>query len=426
MTTENEVNKARKTPKKKTHKNIFDLPLAPAVADEIAGQVGVETEVSEEINQGLAEARTDPDYYKRVMVVYRDKHGNPHVTSRGHVKNREIVEDRAARRLQFYCLRPTKTPDTCSPEHFTRELTIVEADPRLKKLMQAVGLVYAIQEKRIAIANQAMRQMNPSHLDEKDKQYLQMISDSFLQLEKAGQAQLKRHLKGIPIYDEWLAGVRGVGPAISAILVAIVDIYEAHTPSALNKFMGLGVDPVTGRAERRTEGKKLSYDPWNKSKALEIVGKCLIKAKNPIYKKVYDERKHRRQNQQVPTCMGCNGTGKRTIVQREVETAIGVKKPRGAKECWNCNGTGGPAPWGGDDAHREIDARRFMVERFLFDFWTAWRKLEGLPIRVPYAEEYLGRGHHQKESVDGPMKLKPPVVHPEKAFVDALVEAELA
>jgi len=35
-----------------------------------------------------------------------------------------------------------------------------------------------------------------------------------------------------------------------------------------------------------------------------------------------------------------------------------------------------------------------MVKMFLKDLYVAWRELEGLEIRRPYEEEYLGRVHH--------------------------------
>jgi hypothetical protein len=44
-------------------------------------------------------------------------------------------------------------------------------------------------------------------------------------------------------------------------------------------------------------------------------------------------------------------------------------------------------------AHRDRAAKRKMVKAFLQDLYVAWRELEGLPVRAPYAEEYLGRKH---------------------------------
>lgn len=39
-------------------------------------------------------------------------------------------------------------------------------------------------------------------------------------------------------------------------------------------------------------------------------------------------------------------------------------------------------------------AKRAMMYRFVIDFYTTWRKSEGLPCRAPYEEQYLGITHH--------------------------------
>jgi hypothetical protein len=43
--------------------------------------------------------------------------------------------------------------------------------------------------------------------------------------------------------------------------------------------------------------------------------------------------------------------------------------------------------------HRNNAAIRYMVKMFIKDLYAAWREIEGLPVRVPYAEEYLGKKH---------------------------------
>jgi len=43
--------------------------------------------------------------------------------------------------------------------------------------------------------------------------------------------------------------------------------------------------------------------------------------------------------------------------------------------------------------HRDRAAKRYMVKMFIKDLYVAWREIEGLPVRVPYQEEYLGHKH---------------------------------
>jgi hypothetical protein len=44
-------------------------------------------------------------------------------------------------------------------------------------------------------------------------------------------------------------------------------------------------------------------------------------------------------------------------------------------------------------AHRHRAAMRYMLKMFLKDLYVAWRKIEGLEVREPYAVEYLGKRH---------------------------------
>ena len=53
--------------------------------------------------------------------------------------------------------------------------------------------------------------------------------------------------------------------------------------------------------------------------------------------------------------------------------------------------------------HVERCARRYVGKEFLCDMWTAWRKIEGLPLNGPgrgrYEEEYLGMRHGHDDVV---------------------------
>ena len=80
-------------------------------------------------------------------------------------------------------------------------------------------------------------------------------------------------------------------------------------------------------------------------------------------------------------------------VDTDIKLIKGEKRPSKKIKCPNCSGTGGPAPWGASKAHRHTAATRYMVKMLLLDLWKAWREIEELPIRPPYAEEYLDKRH---------------------------------
>ena len=67
---------------------------------------------------------------------------------------------------------------------------------------------------------------------------------------------------------------------------------------------------------------------------------------------------------------------------------------------------------------------------FLMACWVKWRELEGLPVREPYAVEYLKRKHHEDLLKPGSGIVKPPeglLLEEEMALreLDAEIEAEL-
>ncbi len=52
---------------------------------------------------------------------------------------------------------------------------------------------------------------------------------------------MEKILKKIPIYTEFLSGVRGIGPALAGIIVSEIDITKAQYPASLWKLAGLDV-----------------------------------------------------------------------------------------------------------------------------------------------------------------------------------------
>lgn len=325
-------------------------------------------------------------------------------------------------------------------------------DIRKEKLKNAVRYFYDLQMLRMQSGSRATKKSKvaEAHLDEEDKAFLQKTGKGLSSLERDALKEVGRLLQGVNIYEDFLKDVRGVGPTLSGVLVSEINIENCTTVSKLWAWCGLAV--VDGKAVRRKKGEKLHFNPWLKSKLLKVLGDCLIKAASldeygyhtkvvdkgedgalktvdatdedgnvildddgnpkqkramrrvpwpkgvPCYRKFYDDYKNRKENTKVEKCMGCDGSGKVARVEREAETEAGVKKPRTKKECPNCKGTGGPAPWGASQAHRHAAAVRYMVKMFLADLWNHWRAMEKLEIRPPYAEEYLGRTHHDSSA----------------------------
>lgn len=185
--------------------------------------------------------------------------------------------------------------------------------------------------------------------------------------EKAQFASLEKVLSGIPIYERFLKGVTGVGPAMAGVLISELDPHRMRHPSSAFKYAGLDVGPDgRGRSRRKehlveqkytdADGNEqtkmgLGYNPFLKTKLMGVLASSFLRSRSP-YSDIYYNFKTRYENAEEHK-----------------------EKTKG---------------------HRHNMAMRAMVKLFLADFWAAWRQLEGyeIPERATYAEAYLGKAPH--------------------------------
>ena len=268
-------------------------------------------------------------------------------------------------------------------------------------ITQQVRFLYDVQRLRIASGQRALK-LPEQRLSTRDQKYFKWLNETLDDMETKTTQMVGRNLKGIPIWDEWLSGVKGVGPRMGGLLVAETHIEKCDTISKLWAWYGLAVKD--GKAQVRIKGAKANFNPWRKSKVLKILGESLIKQGDKYYE-LYCNYKNRKETQMVNPCMCCNGTGKAKRTEEhqdgnevvtfdtDVVEYVKVKTETKLVTCWNCNGTGGPAPWGCSKMHRHNAAMRYMVKQFLADLWIAWRHLEGLPITQSYAQRFMPEMH---------------------------------
>lgn len=196
------------------------------------------------------------------------------------------------------------------------------------------------------------------------------LVDNYLELEEQEKSHFRRLgniLKGYPIYNEFLFGVIGVGPAMAGVMLSEIDITKAEYPSSLHKYAGLDVaTDGQGRSRRKEhledseyvdkEGevkikKGITFNPFLKTKLVGVLGSSFIKQSPDkcIYRKIYDDYKHRLEHMDAHK-----------------------EKSKG---------------------HRHNMAVRYMVKMFLVDLYNAWRRIEGLPVAPTYSEAKLGKVH---------------------------------
>ena len=184
---------------------------------------------------------------------------------------------------------------------------------------------------------------------------------------------LEKLLDEIPIWNEFLKGVRGVGKSMAGVIISEIDIAKAKYVSSLWKFSGLDVaEDGKGRSRRKEhlidveytdkEGniktkKSITFNPFLKTKLTGVLGGSFLKAGGP-YADVYYGYKNRLENHPDHK-----------------------EKTKG---------------------HRHNMAVRYTVKCFLKDLYRIWRKLEDLPVHPPYSEAKLGMAPHESPSLDAP------------------------
>ena len=178
-------------------------------------------------------------------------------------------------------------------------------------------------------------------------------------------SRLGNILKDYPIYTEFLAPIKGIGPAMAGVIVSEIDIHAATYPSSLWAYCGLDVGPDGGGRSKRKEhlvekeyidkdGKPatrvgITFNPFLKTKLVGVLSSCLIRAGNEKYSTIYRNYKNRIENMEA----------------HKDKTKL----------------------------HRDNMAKRYMIKQFLVDLHMKWRELEGLPVSTSYHKGKLGHLH---------------------------------
>jgi len=210
----------------------------------------------------------------------------------------------------------------------------------------------------------------------------------FLETEKDMVKTVSKTVLDFPIYTNYLANIKGIGPLSAAILIATLDPYRARHCSSFQACAGIDVVHIEddkgnvvgiGRNNHKEclvtrkyldkhgkEQEKLSitYNPFLKSKLLGVIVPNLIKAKNELYYPTYLDYKARQIE--------------------KYSTITGMKDGKPVRE------------YQGGMTLRHIDnrAKRYAAKWFLNDLWNFWRKQENLPVTQPYEIAKLGHKEH--------------------------------
>lgn len=241
------------------------------------------------------------------------------------------------------------------------------------------------------------------HGDELISDYTElMLVDQYVKLEQQETqqfGQLIHTLKKIPIYNNYLANVRGVGPALAAVLITYLDPAKARHASSFWKYCGLDVGPDGAGRSRRTAhlidreyiNKKgeaatrlsTTYNPWLKMKLLGALGPSFLRSKSP-WRSAFDDYRHRINSDPAREKVTV-GEWKKVFATSKKYVAAGTlsqeQMDADMRKLWS-------------PGRIKNAALRYMVKMFLADLWVKWRELEGLPVSEPYYVAKLGMRPH--------------------------------
>jgi len=209
--------------------------------------------------------------------------------------------------------------------------------------------------------------------------YLYTRRKEIITVEKEIEKEIRKEVNIHTLWKGFFEDVIGVGPIMAAVIITEFDIKKANTVSKLWAFAGINPGIVFGktgklgniktsniliRQDKKTKGFLCPYNQFLKCRLLGVLAGSFLKASSPYSKFYYDYR------------------------FRLVSLTDEEKEKRGL--CKSKNPTDKNKPYA---SHINNRAKRYMIKMFLKDLYVAWRTLEGLPVRDPYADEYLNRKH---------------------------------
>jgi len=237
---------------------------------------------------------------------------------------------------------------------------------------------------------------------EDNKMILDEVGNDTRKYEEHLLKLIEQDVEKHPLWEHFFKPIKGVGYLMAAVCLSEIDIYKATCVSKIFAFAGISPGVTKGkkwnkskteiittdtmvRQDRKTTGFLCPFNQWLRSKLLGVLAGGFIKAKSEYTKHYYDlhiPEKYRKDKEAMEKRPDLAGRYGRLDMSEQITTEMkkgGVIKSLPWKDC--------------SDGHRNDAAKRKMIKMFLIDLYVAWRTLEGLSVRPPYEEEYLGKKH---------------------------------
>lgn len=196
-----------------------------------------------------------------------------------------------------------------------------------------------------ANAEEARLQMKTS---EEHKKFVDTMVGRLREIEDMWVDHLKECIQKHPVYSRFLKNVSGCGPALAGDLLSEFKVENVYYIGQLFKYSG-----IVG-STKRIKGQKAAYNVYLKKRLLGVLPGSFLKARSP-YAVYYYEYRIR-------------------MIQRWINSSEEERKSLTLN-------------------HQHVMANRWMVQRFIKDYYCAFRKIMNIPVIKPYEEEKLGIIH---------------------------------
>lgn len=231
-----------------------------------------------------------------------------------------------------------------------------------------VGMYYQLQGERITMANQ-VRALKSA---DKPTDLHEYFAQQFVVLEGQARLALKDFAEASPT-GQWALAQVGIGPVITAGLLAHIDPTRAPTVSSVWRFAGLDPSMVWGKGEKRPYNADLKVLCWK-------IGDSFVKQKGRpgcFYGHLYEKRK------EVEVSRNAAGDfANQAAATLEAKNITDPKTLAAYRD--------GKLP----DGRIDYRARRVAIKLFLSHFWQTYREERGLDTPLPYAFDIMGHGHY--------------------------------
>ena len=180
-----------------------------------------------------------------------------------------------------------------------------------QEIRALVADYYDIQKVRIESHNRA-RAFRQGVSPQEKAETKELIGDSLKKIEKQIEKEISKWLKNQEVWNEWLKGVKGIGPILAGSIIANYgDMTRFATISKLWKYSGLAVNQ-NGQAQKKAKGEKLTFNPRVKVMVWKI-GEAFIKTKGgyrELYGKFREEYDQKWKTPEDCKSVGCKSKGK--------------------------------------------------------------------------------------------------------------------